>query len=147
MIIGELTAKILKGQNFKETLDFAPYENNMGFQIILESGQVIMRMPYKHQLIGSPVPPRLHGGAIGSLLEITAIIETARCRALRDGISNMIAKPINLTINYLRPGAPEDTYASANVTRLGSRIAHVRTEAWQSDRNRLISTAQMNLLI
>ena len=56
-------------------------------------------------------------------------------------------KPINVTVDYLREGALEDTYAEAILMRMGRRVANVRVEAWQGDRARLIAAARMNLLI
>jgi acyl-coenzyme A thioesterase PaaI-like protein len=98
-------------------------------------------MPFQYLLIGSP--GRLHGGTVAGLMEIAAIF------AVRDALAGEAAllKPVNVSVDYLREGAPEDTFAEAIIQRLGRRVANVRVEAWQSDRTRLIAAARTNMLI
>lgn len=100
-----------------------------------------LRMPFGLHLIGSP--GRLHGGAVAGLMEIAAGI------AVRDALGDDPAqmKPVNVTVDYLREGAPEDCLAEAILMRMGRRVANVRVEAWQGDRTRLIAAARMNMLI
>lgn len=100
-----------------------------------------VRMPFGAHLIGSP--GRLHGGAVAGLMEIAAGIAVRE--ALADESARM--KPVNVTVDYLREGAPEDCLAEAIIMRLGRRVANVRVEAWQGDRGRLIAAARMNMLI
>ncbi len=45
------------------------------------------------------------------------------------------------------PPSARDTFASANVTRLGKRVATVEAHAWQLDRAKPIAAAQMNILL
>lgn len=98
-------------------------------------------MPFSVHLIGSP--GRLHGGALAGLMEIAANVK------LRDelGDEGVALKPVNVTVDYLREGAMEDSFAEAFLMRLGRRVANVRVEAWQADRARLIAAARMNILI
>lgn len=100
-----------------------------------------MVMPFQALLIGSP--GRLHGGSVAGLMEIAANL------AVRDALAGEAAtlKPINVTVDYLREGAMEDTSAQAFIQRIGRRVANVRVEAWQTDRTRLIAAARMNILI
>lgn len=99
------------------------------------------RMPFAELLIGSP--GRLHGGTLAGLLEIVANV------TVRDALGDETAtlKPVNVTVDFLREGALQDTFAEAVIMRMGRRVANVRAEAWQADRSRLIATARMNLLI
>jgi uncharacterized protein (TIGR00369 family) len=101
----------------------------------------VMVMPFQVPLIGSP--GRLHGGAVAGLMEIAANV------AVRDVLAGADAalKPVNVTVDYLREGAPEDTFAQAIIQRMGRRVANVRVEAWQGDRGRLIAAARTNILI
>ena len=59
----------------------------------------------------------------------------------------MSVKPINVTVNFMRGGTDHDTFATASVTRLGSRVANVEAHAWQQDRGKPIASAQMNVMI
>jgi uncharacterized protein (TIGR00369 family) len=116
---------------------FPPYAAMLGLR---REGAVFI-MPFDISLIGSP--GRLHGGAVAGLMEIAANV------AVRDALEGAPAavKPVNVTVDYLREGAPEDTSAEAIIQRLGRRVANVRVEAWQGSRDRLIAAARMNLLI
>ena len=59
----------------------------------------------------------------------------------------MEAKPVNVTVQFMRGGIDHDTFAAAIVTRLGRRVANVEAHAWQRDRTKPIAAAQMNLLL
>ena len=89
---------------------------------------VRVAMPFADRMIGNPMLPALHGGAIAALLEMTAIVQVASTYPrLR------LPKPINVTVSYLRTGRPRDTFALARISRAGRRVAHVTAEAWQAD--------------
>jgi uncharacterized protein (TIGR00369 family) len=114
-----------------------PYAAMLGLR---REGSVLV-MPFQYLLIGSP--GRLHGGTVAGLMEIAANLVVRE--ALGDEPAQL--KPVNVTVDYLREGAPEDTHAEAIIQRMGRRVANVRVEAWQSDRSRLIAAARMNILI
>ena len=107
-----------------------------------DSGDLLYVMPFGDVVLGRP--GFLHGGAIAGLLEFAAF------GALYDALGEehgVTVKPVNVTVQYLRGGAQHDTFASADVTRLGKRVANVEAHAWQLDRAKPIAAAQMNLLL
>lgn len=114
-----------------------PYAAMLG----LRRDGAVFTMPFDVSLIGSP--GRLHGGAVAGLMEMAANI------AVHEALEGAPAqvKPVNVTVDYLREGATEDTFAEAIIQRMGRRVANVRVEAWQGSRSRLIAAARMNLLI
>ncbi|MBC7133910.1 MAG: PaaI family thioesterase [Roseovarius sp.] len=83
-------------------------------------------MTFATRHIGNPVTEYYHGGIIASFMEATAAI------AVRPDFVKMPAKPINLTVDYLRPGVKGPLHARADITRKGRRIASVSVLAWQS---------------
>lgn len=100
----------------------------------------LLVMPFAPALIGAP--GRLHGGAIAGMLEIAALrVVLAR---LPEGAT---AKPISVTVDFLREGQPQDSFARAHVLRLGRRVANVRAELFQDDPDRLVATARLNILV
>ena len=122
-----------------------PYADFLGISIVGASGGApLLMMPFSEGLTG--IPGWLHGGAIAGLLEIAAI---AAIDATLDGAADARTrfKPINVTVDYMRPGLAADTYARGEVVRVGSRIANVAVEAWQADIARPIAAARMNLAI
>jgi uncharacterized protein (TIGR00369 family) len=122
-----------------------PYADFLGISIAGESnGAPLLMMPSAEGLLG--YTGRLHGGAIAGLLEIAAIAaidatleDTAEARER--------FKPITVTVDFMRPGRPTDTFACGQVVRVGGRIANVAVEAWQDDQTKPIAAARMNLAI
>lgn len=90
-------------------------------------------------------PGALHGGATSGLLE-TAGYAALRTRLQNEGRDPQL-KPINITVQFLSAGKQKPTFAKGRITRLGRRNANVSVEAWQSDRDRPIATAIMNILM
>lgn len=128
-------------------LGMLPYTRFLGLTGVQTGGVLTVTMPFSPALVGSPTPPRLHGGTVGALLEATAAFSLCLALTERGQMIRSLPKSISLTVEYLRPGREFDTHAVARITRLGRRIANLRAEAWQQDRDRLIATAHINLLI
>lgn len=115
-------------------LDRIPYARTLGVKPLSLEPEFILTMPYIELNIGNPLLPALHGGAIGGFMELTAIAQLY----LMDP-KEKLPKPIGVNIDYLRRGKPEDTFASAIITKQGSRVANVRVSAWQSDPDKPIA--------
>jgi uncharacterized protein (TIGR00369 family) len=119
-----------------------PYVRFLGARAEVQDGALILILPFAPHLVGNPFPAALHGGVLGALLEITAI---AQVKASSGALHN--PKPIDVSIDYLRGGRTVDTYARAELTRLGRRIANVRAEAWQTQRSEPIAILHGNFLL
>ena len=98
-------------------------------------------MPFDDDVSG--YPGLLHGGAIAGLLEFAAF--TSLSRAIGDPAVKM--KPVTVTVDYLRAGVERDTFATAEVQRLGTRIANVEATAWQEEKSAPIASARLNFLL
>ena len=119
-----------------------PYARFLGLKLQQVEGERVCLMPYQPMLIGNSALPALHGGTLGALLESTAIFEL-----MAQAASDRVPKIISLTVDYLRSGKAQDTWAHAVITRAGRRVANVRVEAWQEDRARPIATANVLFLV
>jgi uncharacterized protein (TIGR00369 family) len=132
----------------KETGDISPlveaipYLGFLGISAATASGELIGKMEYADRLIGNASIPALHGGAIGALLESTAILQ-----ALWESETMVLPKIVTITIDFLRPGRAVDTFAKGIFTKQGRRIVNVAVEAWQEDRARPIARAQVIFLV
>jgi acyl-coenzyme A thioesterase PaaI-like protein len=126
-------------------LDMLPYARTLGLTYVTAGGELIVTMPYSDALVGQPFPPRLHGGTVAGLMEITAT--AALLVALPRDEPLPALKPVTVTVDYLRAGAPQDTYAAATINRMGRRVANVRVAAWQEDRAKPIAGAHMNIVL
>jgi uncharacterized protein (TIGR00369 family) len=119
-----------------------PYANLLGITLADATDPTLLLMPSADTLLGRP--GYLHGGAIGGLLEMAAIV-ALRCALAEDGGGQI--KPINVTVDYMRGGREKPTFARGSVTRLGGRVANVEATAWQDDVAKPIAAARMNYLI
>jgi acyl-coenzyme A thioesterase PaaI-like protein len=137
-----------------------PYARFMGIEFDRRGDELTAIMHYDEKLIGNPFLPALHGGAIASFLEMTAIIglswqtlwddiETGRTAAedLSPETMPRLPKTIDFTVDYLRAGLPRDAYARARVNRSGRRYASVHVEAWQDNRDKLFAQATGHFLM
>ena len=123
-------------------VEHIPYARFLGVNVDQTSGEMITVMPFKYSLVGNVNLPAIHGGAIGALLELTAVLQL-----LLDTSCEKIPKTVDFAIDYLRPGKPIETYGRAIVTRQGRRVANVRTELWQDDASKLIALGHGHFLL
>jgi acyl-coenzyme A thioesterase PaaI-like protein len=133
-----------------------PYVRQLGVTFDRRGDEVTATLHYAARLIGNPLIPALHGGAIGAFLEIAAIVELAwsqnweRMEALEGAVPpelSALPKTIDFSVDYLRSGLPRDVFARARVTRSGRRYASVFVEGWQDNRLRPIAQATGHFLM
>ena len=102
-------------------MSLPPYADILG--LVIETGAdgaPSLVMPFSDDVIGRP--GFLHGGAIGGLLEMAAIVALQHALEAEGGGR---IKPINVTVDYMRGGREKPTWAQGTVTRLGTRVAAV----------------------
>ena len=121
-----------------------PYAGFMGMEVEMEHGRPITILRKDRGNIGNPLVPMIHGGAVGALLEHAALMQIFF--ELELGLDRP-AKIVNISIDYLRPCLLEDTFARGVIVRPGRRVANVRVEAWQSERDRLVAAAHAHFLL
>ena len=166
---GNLTLiKIHESDQFKNEIleTFAkqiPFCNTLGIGFDCLGNEITTRLPFKKEFIGNPAIPALHGGVIGSFLEISAIIKLSWSIFLEkknngDKLSisklkeeNLILqrlpKTIDLTIDYLNSGHPVESFAIAKVNKIGRRYASVSVKTWQEDPNNPFALASAHFLV
>ncbi len=138
----------------------SPYIRFLDVEFTRMGDELTGRLKYSEKLIGNPMIPALHGGVVSAFLEITVQTQLTwdliwpkleaggeSEAALLRGEFPRMPKTINLTIDYLRSGRPRDAYARAIVQKAGRRVANVRVEAWQDNRDRPIAAAHGNFLM
>ncbi|WP_309662560.1 PaaI family thioesterase [Sphingomonas sp.] len=118
-----------------------PYAQLLRLRIDDSVDDLRLVMPFHDDVVGRP--GYLHGGAIAGLLEFAAF--TTLARAIGDPAVAM--KPITVTVDYMRGGTPRDTFATAEIQRLGNRIANVEATAWQTEPSSPIASARLNFLL
>ena len=128
--------------NMQGLVDSLPYAKFLGIQIDRKGNEITTILPFKDELVGNVNLPAIHGGAIGSFLEITSVIQLLLLTDLE-----RLPKTIDISVDYLRSGRPVDTYGRAIVTRQGRRVASVRAEIWQEEKARPIAAAHGQYLL
>jgi uncharacterized protein (TIGR00369 family) len=108
-----------------------------------QDGAPVIAMPFADKVQGRP--GFLHGGAISGLLEMAAVAAIHRALDARGSDSGI--KQVNVTIDFMRGGTGQMTYAVGLVTRLGRTMANVEARAWQDDADKPIAMATMHYLI
>ena len=137
-----------------------PYIRFLGMRFERLGDELTAVLGYDEKLIGNPILPALHGGAIASFLEVASIVELAwsglwedvengvtSVEDLEGGAATRMPRTIDFTVDFLRSGLPRDAYARARVNRSGRRFASVHVEAWQDNRARLFAQATGHFLM
>ena len=121
-------------ERLRATLARIPYARFLGVRAELAGDEMTVILPFSPHLIGNVSLPAIHGGVLGALMEMTALAQLS----VTQGLARQ-PKPIDVTVGYLRSGRPIDTFARAEIKRLGRRVANVYVEAWQDARSRPIA--------
>jgi len=113
-----------------------------------------LRFDMRPELLGHPLRRVLHGGVIAAVLDTVAglglMLAIARAHA-DDPPEEQLARfrhmgTIDLRVDYVRPGRGEHFIASAQVLRLGSRVASVRMEL-ENDAGELIAAGSAAYMV
>jgi acyl-coenzyme A thioesterase PaaI-like protein len=99
-------------------------------------------LPAIEDNVGNPTLPAIHGGALGGFMESAAIFH-----ALGSVDSERVPKVIDFSIDYLRSGRYQDTYAMCEIVRQGRKVLNVSVSAWQNKRSEPIANARTHLLL
>lgn len=137
--------EVRQQKNYKKAITLVPYAEFLGISFEEDeedNNRLVFTLPFDRSLIGNPILPALHGGAVAGFMEnaaITHLMWTMTSRAL--------PKNINFTIDYVASAKPQDTFASCQVVKQGKRIANVQIEAWQDDKNKPIAIARSHFKV
>ena len=140
-----------------------PFCKTLGIKLDCLGNEITAHLPFKKDFIGNPAIPALHGGIIGSFLEITAIIQLSWAIFLerkddqiniknssfevQDIILQEIPKTIDITIDYLNSGRPMESFARAKINKIGRRYASVSVKSWQDEPSKPFAMASGHFLV
>ncbi|MBI3180798.1 MAG: PaaI family thioesterase [Myxococcales bacterium] len=138
----ELVQRARSQGEWSALVEAVPYLRFLGVSVEERDGELLGRMRFSGHLVGNPSLPALHGGTLGALLEGAAQFELIyRAETL------VLPKTITITVDYLRSGRAQDTWARARIVRKGRRVTTVHSTAWQDDESKPIAAATTHLLI
>lgn len=116
-------------------LSAIPYARFLGVRAELAGDEMTLILPFAERLIGNAQLRALHGGVVGAFMEFAALAQLS----VSVGLARQ-ARPIDVTVEYLRSGRPVTSFARAEIRRIGRRVANVRVEAWQEARSKPIAS-------
>jgi uncharacterized protein (TIGR00369 family) len=127
----------------RRILEAVPYARFLGVEVVRgDDGALECLLPFRQEIVGNAALPAVHGGVLGALLELTALLQL-----LDESRSGRVPKPITFSVDYLRSAGPATTRARAEIFKLGRRIANVRVVAWQDDRRRPVVAGNGKFLL
>ena len=125
-----------RAEQVQAFLGRTPFAQEIGMRCEVMGDEMTTIMPFQQKLIGNFTIQALHGGAIAAFLELTAM---AQVYLVTEHLERP-PRPINISIDYLRQGHAQDTFARATITKMGRRICSVRAEAWQGERSKPVTS-------
>ena len=137
--------EVRQQKDFKKAIALVPYAEFLSIRFEeceADNNRLVFTLPFDPSLIGNPILPALHGGAVAGFMENAAIIHLMWTMS-----SRALPKNINFTIDYIASAKPQDTFASCLVIKQGKRIANVQIEAWQDNRTRPIAIARSHFKV
>lgn len=142
MSLADDLTRVRSVEDLQPLIATIPYARFLGFSILRDGTDVIGRMDFAEDRLGNTRIRAVHGGAIGALLELTAM-----CKLLTLAETTRVPKTVNITVEYLRSAQAVDTFARATVTRQGRRVANVRVLAYQDDATKPVAAANAHFLL
>lgn len=106
------------------------------------NNEIVFFLPFSEKNIGNTALPALHGGLLGGFMEYSAQAYLIETNELKNS-----PKIINFSIDYLRSGRAEETFARCSITKQGRRVVHVSITAWQKEESKPIAVARAHFLI
>jgi acyl-coenzyme A thioesterase PaaI-like protein len=95
----------------------------------------VYRLRFAERHIGNPFVRALHGGVVGSLAELSALLELAR---LSEGAD---VEVVSSSIDYLRVTRDMDLFARVEVVRIARRLAFLDVWCWQDSEDAPVARA------
>lgn len=137
-----MIAARLAAADVQRVLDRVPFIRTLGISADDAGGPLVIRMPYLPEIVGNARVPALHGGALASLMAITA-----QAKLLRATGGDTLPQVFSITAEYLRSAALEDTLGTATVVTRSRRFANLRVELRQPSSDRVVAAATVQFLL
>jgi len=123
-------------------IEAIPYAKLIGVECLALGHELIFKLPKNEDNLGNPSLPALHGGVIGGFMEVSAMLEV-----LFQTKATVLPKVVDFSIDYIRAGRHQDTFARAEVVRRGRNVVNVSMTAWQTSEATPIANARAHFLI
>ena len=121
----------MKLSDIQARCDRVPFFRHLGFSVTeANHTHFVASMPFEQRHIGNPLLGTYHGGIIASFMEALASL------TVLGDLNSLPPKPVNLTVDYLRPGLPGTLNARASMA-LAGLAKRLFIKAWPPRSGRL----------
>ncbi|ABC31634.1 uncharacterized protein, possibly involved in aromatic compounds catabolism [Hahella chejuensis KCTC 2396] len=135
-------AQAHRSGDYNKLLELIPYASTLGVRCERFGNEVVFILPKREQNLGNPILPAIHGGVIGGFMELSAAFHLAIFLEI-----DTFPRIVDFSLDYLRAGLYQETYAECKLTRRGNRVANVSVSAWQKKRKDPIALARAHFLL
>lgn len=114
-------------ENYRNIIEkIIPFHKVIGLKLKeMKEGYAALLIPYREDLVGDPRVKRIHGGVISTALDaVGGAAGMTTLRAEQDQIAT-----VDIHIDYLFPGRPEDIVVEGSITRNGNSLIFTKMVA------------------
>ncbi|MGE6568769.1 PaaI family thioesterase [Shewanella vesiculosa] len=140
--VQDVVKRAIELNDYSYLLEKVPYSQFIGMSVARFGDEMVFKLPAKDDNIGNPILPAIHGGVLAGFMEMSAIVQLMVFMQAKK-----VPKIVDFSIDYLRAGLHQDTFAECKITRQGRRVANVSMNCWQTNRKQLIATARAHFLL
>jgi uncharacterized protein (TIGR00369 family) len=116
----------------------SPHGAALAIELVSVTPEVVLKVPYRPELVGDPDTGVIAGGVVTTLLDSACGWATAAALTEPTSIATL-----DLRIDYMRPAEPgRDILATAHCYKLTRSVAFVRAVAYDVDPSDPVAAAQ-----
>lgn len=118
--VQDVVKRAIELNDYSYLLEKVPYSQFIGMSVARFGDEMVFKLPAKDDNIGNPILPAIHGGVIAGFMEMSAIVQLMVFMQAKK-----VPKIVDFSIDYLRAGLHQDSFAECKITRQGRRVANV----------------------
>ncbi len=126
-----------------ERMSRSPQGRALGLELVEVAPQLVLKIPYRPELVGDPDSGVIAGGVVTTLLDFACGWATALALDAPTSIATL-----DLRIDYMRPARPGlDLHATAYCYKLTRSVAFLRGVAYDEDPGDPVAAAQAAFML
>jgi uncharacterized protein (TIGR00369 family) len=121
----------------------SPMARALGMMLVASEPDIVVKVPYRDDLVGDPDTGVIAGGVVTTLLDHTCARAVAKKLTEETSIATL-----DLRIDYMRPSKPgKDILATAYCYKTTRSVAFVRAVAYDEDPSDPVASAQGTFML
>jgi uncharacterized protein (TIGR00369 family) len=114
----ELSKGLSPPEEVQLFMSYVPFNQFLGLKVNeIGPGRCKMSAEFREEFIGDPLRRALHGGVLSAIIDTCGGATVWSSCERGDRLST-----VDLRVDYLRPGLPEDIFVEGRLLRLGNRV-------------------------